>query len=75
MGWIIALLGILFVMVNPILGIGIFVLGVLVAVLSSSGRETSPEVAAISMVFALFIGGIVLLLALAAAAGVLGGLF
>ena len=73
-GWIIALLGILLVVVNPLVGIGVFVLGVLAALGSSGGSKSSPEAKALSGVFGFLIGGVIVLLGASAAVGVVGAL-
>lgn len=74
-GWSIALVGILLVVVNPMVGIGVFVLGIFVALGSSGGGKTSNEAKALSAVAGLFIGALIVLIGVSAAVGVLGALF
>ena len=73
-GWIIALIGVLLVVVNPMIGIGIFALGAIVAVGSTGSGKTSPEAKALSGIFGFVFGGIIVLLGASAAVGIVGAL-
>ncbi|MEM7131781.1 MAG: hypothetical protein AAF702_36040 [Chloroflexota bacterium] len=74
MGWAVALIGVVLLMVSPILGIGIFLVGVLIAINVESGNKAPSEFSAASILLALLIGVVVLLFCMAMTAGLLGGL-
>lgn len=74
-GWLIALVGILLVVANPVVGIGFFVLGIIIAIGASSPSKTSTEAKAFGTVLGLVFGGLFVLLGVSAAVGVIGALF